>query len=140
MIDLDPMTRAVATLTESIKLVNETWEQLSKPMRLLVQRGIIQAFEYNYEMAIVMMTRYLKETASDPEKHDLSAFQELIRVADEHRLTLSPISKWKAFRHARNMTSHAYKEENALAVVAIIPDFEREVVYLLSQLRGKSAQ
>lgn len=135
MIDLNPMTRAAATLTESLSLVNESRDQLSEPMRLLVQRGLIQAFEYNYEMAIFMMTRYLKEMASDPDKHDLSVFQELIRVADEHRLLLSPFAKWKAYRHARNMTSHSYDEAKARAVVEIIPDFEREVVYLLSRLQ-----
>lgn len=135
MIDLQPMTKAVATLTESLKLVNESRDQLSQPMRLLVQRGLIQAFEYNYEMAVFMLTRYLKEMAADPDKHDLSVFQELIRVADEHRLILSPFARWKAFRHARNMTSHSYDETKAQAVVEIIPDFEREVVYLLSQLQ-----
>jgi len=140
MIDLKPMTRAVATLTDSLKLVNESRDQLSEPMRLLVQRGLIQAFEYNYEMAIFMMTRYLREAASDPDKHDLSVFQELIRVADEHRLLLSQFANWKAYRQARNMTSHTYDETKALAVVEIIPDFEREVVYLLAQLQGRLAQ
>jgi nucleotidyltransferase substrate binding protein (TIGR01987 family) len=140
MIDLNPMVQAIGTLTESLRLVDEFREQLSEPMRLLVQRGLIQAFEYNYEMAIAMMTRYLRESASAPEKHDLSVFQELIRVADEHRLIHSPFAKWKAFRHARNMTSHTYNEANALAVVKIIPDFEREVLYLLSKLQERLTQ
>jgi len=134
------MAKAVGTLTESLRLVDESRGQLSGPMQLIVQRGLIQAFEYNYEIAIVMMTRYLRETASDPDKHDLSVFQELIRVADEHRLILSPFAKWKAFRHARNLTSHTYNEANAIAVVEIIPDFEREVVYLLSQLQERLAK
>jgi nucleotidyltransferase substrate binding protein (TIGR01987 family) len=134
------MAKAVGTLTESLRLVEESRGQLSGPMQLIVQRGLIQAFEYNYEIAIVMMTRYLRETASDPDKHDLSVFQELIRVADEHRLILSPFAKWKAFRHARNLTSHTYNEANALAVVEIIPEFEREVVYLLSQLQERLAK
>jgi hypothetical protein len=38
------------------------------------------------------------------------------------------------------MTSHTYDETKALAVVEIIPDFEREVVYLLAQLQGRLAQ
>jgi nucleotidyltransferase substrate binding protein (TIGR01987 family) len=134
------MAKAVGTWTESLRLVEESRGQLSGPMQLIVQRGLIQAFEYNYEIAIVMMTRYLRETASDPDKHDLSVFQELIRVADEHRLILSPFAKWKAFRHARNLTSHTYNEANALAVVEIIPEFEREVVYLLSQLQERLAK
>jgi nucleotidyltransferase substrate binding protein (TIGR01987 family) len=134
------MANAVATLTESLRLVEESREQLSRPMQMLVQRGLIQAFEYNYEMAIGMMTRYLRETAPDPDKHDLGVFQELIRVADGQGLLLSPFAKWKTFRHARNMTSHTYDEDKALAVVTIIPDFEREVIYLLSRLQERLAK
>ncbi len=140
MINLTPMANAIATLTESLRLVDESKGQLSEPMQRLIQRGLIQAFEYNYEMAIGMMTRYLRETSSDPDKHDLSVFQELIRVADESQLVLSPFAKWKAFRHARNLTSHTYNEGKALAVVAIVPDFEREIVHLLSRLQEKLAK
>ncbi len=140
MIDLTPMANAIGTLTESLKLIDENGKQLTEPMRLLAQRGLIQAFEYNYEMAIGMMTRYLRQSVSDPDKRDLGNFQELIRVADEHQLILSPYAKWKAFRHARNMTSHTYNEMKALAVVEIIPDFEREVIHLLTQLQKRLAQ
>ncbi len=140
MIDLTPMAKAVTTLTESLRLVEESEGRLSEPMLLLAQRGLIQAFEYNYEMAVGMMTRYLRETSPDPDRHDLGVFQELIRVADENQLVLSPFGRWKAFRHARNMTSHTYDEAKALAVVAIIPEFEREVVHLLSRLQEKLAK
>ena len=135
MIDLAPMTDAVGSLTESLKLVEESNKTHSEPMRLIVQRGLIQAFEYNFAMAVGMMERYLSEFAAVPDRRDLSNFQELIRVADEHGLILSPFAKWKAFRYARNLTSHTYNRTKALAVVAIIPDFEREVVHLLSRLK-----
>jgi nucleotidyltransferase substrate binding protein (TIGR01987 family) len=140
MIDLTPMADAVGSLTESLQLVEESNKMHSEPMRLIVQRGLIQAFEYNFAMAVGMMERYLSETAAVPDKRDLSNFQELIRVADEHGLILSPFAKWKAYRHARNLTSHTYNRTKALAVVAIIPDFEREVVHLLSQLKEKIAK
>lgn len=137
MIDLGPMQDAIATLSESLALIEESKEQWSEPMRLLTQRGLIQAFEYNYELAILMMMRYLREHASIPDKHDLGVFEELIRVADEHRLLRSPFAKWKAFRQARNLTSHTYDRAKAESVAAIVPDFEREIVYLLSQLQER---
>ena len=140
MIDLGPMQDAIATLTESLHLIEEFEDKVSEPMRRLMERGVIQAFEYNYGLAILMMTRYLRERASIPEKHDLSVFEELIRVADEHQLLLSPIARWRAFRHARNLTSHTYNRSKAGAVAEITPDFEREVIYLLSRLQEKLAQ
>lgn len=140
MIDLSPMDDAVGSLTESLELVEESRKMHSEPMRLIVQRGLIQAFEYNFAMAVGMLERYLSEVVADPDKRNLSNFQELIRVADENGLVLSPFAKWKAFRHARNLTSHTYNRTKALAVVAIIPDFEREVVYLLSRLKERLPQ
>jgi nucleotidyltransferase substrate binding protein (TIGR01987 family) len=131
------MRDAIATLTESMVLIEESKGRLSDPILLLMQRGLIQAFEYNYGLALLMMTRYLREHASVPDKHDLNHFEELIRVADEHELLLSPISNRKAFRHARNLTSHTYHRAKAEAVASVIPDFEREVVYLLSKLQEK---
>ena len=97
--------------------------------------GLIQAFEYNYSLAIALMTRYLQERTALPDKRNLGDFPELIRVADEHQLLRSPFAKWKEFRHARNLTSHTYHRAKADAVAAVAPDFEREVQYLLSQLQ-----
>ena len=135
MIDLGPMQEALATLTESLILIEETKGQFSEPMRQLMQRGLIQAFEYNYSLAIVLMARYLQERTSMPDKRNLSDFPELIRVADEHQLLRSPFAKWKEFRHARNLTSHTYNRAKADAVAAVAPDFERELQYLLSHLQ-----
>ena len=128
MIDLGPMQDAVATLTESLTLIKESGDRQSEPMRLLMQRGLIQAFEYTYGLALLMMTRYLREHDSTPDKHDLSVFEELIRVADEHQLLRSPFSRW------------TYDRVKAEAVAEIIPDFEREVVHLLSRLKERLSQ
>jgi nucleotidyltransferase substrate binding protein (TIGR01987 family) len=139
VIDLSPMTAAVATLTESLALVEEARATLSIPMQLIVQRGLIQAFEYNYVMAIGMLERYLAETSAVPDKRDLGNFQELIRVADEQGLIQLPFARWKVFRLARNLTSHTYNQDKALAVESIVPEFEREVLFLLSQLQERLA-
>ncbi len=140
MIDLGPMQDALATLTESLALIDEYSPQVPEPLRQLMQRGLIQAFEYNYTLAIVMITRHIRERSSLPEKRDLTDFEELIRAADERELLLSSFSKWKAFRHARNMTSHTYHREKADAVAAVAPDFEHEMQHLLARLKEKSTK
>lgn len=140
MIDLRPMDKAVATLTQSLALIDETGAQFTEPMQLLMQRGLIQAFEYTYALAILMMTRYLTEHASLPDKRDLNSFEELIRVADEHQLLLSPFAKWKAYRNARNLTSHTYDRTKAESVAATARDFEREAQHLLAQLRERETK
>ena len=138
MIDLSAMANSVRNLTEALRLIETTQDQLEDPLRLLLRAGMIQTFEYNYELSIAMMTRYLRSVVADSSSHDLGLFEELIRVADERRLILSPFAVWKTFRQARNNTSHTYNEAKAVAVVAVIPAFEKEVRYLLAQLQERT--
>lgn len=140
MIDLSPMANAVRNLTEALQVVETAPEQMPTPMRLLLRAGLIQTFEYNYELAIVMMTRYLRSVTPDLSRRDLGVFEELIRVADERGLVRSPFAVWKEFRQARNDTSHTYNETKAIAVVDVVPAFEAEVRYLLAQLQERTAR
>lgn len=140
MIDLTPMANAVRNLAEALQLVETMQEQVSEPVRLLMRAGLIQTFEYNYELAIAMMTRYLESVTPDLSSRDLGVFEELIRVADQRNLVRSPFATWKSFRQARNNTSHTYNEMKAVAVVQVIPAFEAEVRYLLAQLQERTGR
>ena len=104
-------------------------------MAMKIVNGIWEDDEHQDKLC-----EYCGEDDSTLNKHNLNVFEELIRVADEHQLLRSPFAKWKAFRHARNLTSHTYDRAKAEAVAEIIPDFEREVVHLLSKLQEKSGQ
>ena len=137
MIDLKPMSEAVNRLTDATRVYEELQHQVSEPARILLRSGLIQTFEYNYGLAVSMMSRYLSSVVSDPAKRDLNVFEELIRVADEMGLVLSPFSTWKIFRQARNNTSHTYNEAKAAAVAEVIPAFEKEVKHLLARLQEK---
>ena len=134
------MANAVRNLTEALHLVETAPEQMPGPTRLLLRAGLIQTFEYNFELAIAMMTRYLRSVTPDLSRRDLGVFEELIRVADERGLVRSPFVAWKAFRQARNLTSHTYNESKAIAVVDVIPAFEAEVRHLLAQLQERTAR
>jgi len=131
MIDLTPMVNAVRLLGEAIH------EQALEPERIIVRAGLIQTFEFNYELAVAMMTRYLESIATIPNNPELKIFESLIRLADEQGLVLSPVATWKGFRQARNNTSHSYNEKKAIAVLAVIPAFEREAKYLLARLQER---
>ena len=139
MIDLAPLRDALASLTESRVLIEESEGKVSEPMRLLMQRGYIQAFEYTFSLAVGMMERFLVEISAVPDKRDLRDFRELIRVADENGLLLSPFSKWKDYREARNLTSHTYNRTKAAVVAEAAPGFEREVIFLLAKMQEKLA-
>ena len=133
MIDVSPLAKAVIQLRDAIE------EQAREPERLLLRAGLIQTFEYTYELSYRMTRRYLEAISANQDDVDLLTFEGLIRRADELGLVLSPVAVWKEFRKARTDTSHTYNEEKALGVVAKIPAFEKEATYLLQRLQERTA-
>ena len=132
MIDLTPFEKAVAQLQSAIT------EQAQEPQRLLLRAGLIQTFEYTFELSHKFIRRYLSETEPSPDAVAELTFEGLIRRADEMGLVASPVATWKDFRQARTDTSHTYNEEKAVSVVARIPAFAQEAAFLLKRLQERT--
>lgn len=134
MIDVSPLAKEVEQLRSALE------EQAREPERVLLRAGLIQTFEYTFELAHKMIRRYLAETEPSSEVVVGLTFEGLIRRADEVGLLRSPVAVWKDFRQARTDTSHTYDERKALAVVSRIPAFAAESEYLLQQLKQRTSQ
>ena len=102
-----------------------------------IRDGLIQRFEFTYELAHKTLKRYLEQTAANPAEIDTLAFQDLIRSANERSLLRGDWPAWRRFREMRARTSHTYDEQTALEFVAGIPDFVDEVAYLRDELRTR---
>jgi len=102
-----------------------------------IRDGLIQRFEFTYELSHKMLKRYLEATSASPAQYDAMPFQDLIRSGNEQGLLLGDWPRWRTFRETRSRTSHTYDEEVARVVVAGIPDFLEEAVYLREQLRAR---
>ncbi len=102
-----------------------------------IRDGLIQRFEFTYELSHKMLKRYLEATSASPDQYDAMPFADLIRSGNEQGLLLSDWPRWRMYREMRAKTSHTYDEEVALAVVAGIPDFLEEAVFLRDQLRAR---
>ena len=61
-------------------------------------------------------------------------FPMLIRTASQDGVLNEGHDVWHRFREARDRTSHTYNEEQALAVVRIVPEFLVEVRFLHDRL------
>jgi nucleotidyltransferase substrate binding protein (TIGR01987 family) len=132
MIDVTPLAQAVKQLSSAIQ------EQALEPKRLLLRAGLIQVFEYTYELSWKMIKRYLQATEPNPDSVSELSFEGLFRRAYELGLVHSPVAVWKEFRQARTDTSHTYNEEKAISVVSQIPKFAEEVQYLVSRLQERT--
>lgn len=100
-----------------------------------IRDGLIQRFEFTYEISHKILKRFLENTAANPAQFDGMAFQDLIRTANEKGLLLGDWQAWRKYRDMRSRTSHTYDEDIAILVVSGIPDFLAEAQFLEKALR-----
>jgi nucleotidyltransferase substrate binding protein (TIGR01987 family) len=132
-LDLTPLANATARLHEGLARYQ------SDPTDTQIRDGLIQRFEFTYELSHKMLRRQLEQAAANPEEFDGADFQYLIRSGNEQGLLLSAWPVWRGFRELRGKTSHTYDEAIALEVVARIPAFLAEAEHLLQRLKERQA-
>jgi nucleotidyltransferase substrate binding protein (TIGR01987 family) len=104
-----------------------------------IRDGLIQRFEFTYEISHKLIKRNLELTSPSPDIFDVMPFADLIRSANEKNWLKGNWSTWKVFREMRGKSSHTYDENIAVAVVKIIPEFILEAKALLHQLNLQRA-
>lgn len=104
-----------------------------------IRDGLIQRFEFTYELGHKILKRYLEYASPNPSEIDEMPFQEMIRSASEQNLLLGDWSDWRNFRDMRARTSHTYDESTAIKVVSGIPRFIEEIIYLRDKLMERLA-
>ncbi|MDO5650898.1 MAG: nucleotidyltransferase substrate binding protein [Moraxella sp.] len=126
---ITPLVRAIGRLSEGLARyrLDVSDEQ--------IRDGLIQRFEFTYELSHKTLKRYLQSTSPSPQEFDGMAFAQLIRMANKQGLLKGDWTDWQAYREARNLTSHTYHEATALKVVAMIPKFLAESEYLVERLQ-----
>lgn len=133
-LDLTPLANAVERLAEGLA------EYQENPSHTLIRDGLVQRFEFTYEISHKMMKRYLEWAFGSSAEFDAMRLGDLIRTANEQGLLLGEWTNWKQYREMRGKTSHTYDEGVALEVVAGIPAFLAEARYLLEQLKRRIAE
>lgn len=127
-LDLTSLTHATSRLEEGLARYQ------SDTTDTQIRDGLIQRFEFTYELSHKMLKRYLELGSANPVEFDNADFQYLIRSANEQGLLLGDWPKWRVYRDMRSKTSHTYDEKVALEVVKAIPSFLQEAQYLHQQL------
>jgi len=124
-LDITPLENAVQRLAEGLA------EYQGNTSYTLIRDGLVQRFEFTYEISHKTLKRYLQSTLASPEELDNMPFGDLIRTGNEHGLLLGNWPQWKRYREMRSKTSHTYNEDTAVQVVGGIPAFLEEAQYLL---------
>ena len=122
-------------LTKSI-IILEVIKCLNK---LLKHNGLIQRFEFTYDLSYKTLKSYLESVSLKPEEYDSMPFADMIRTANEQGLLQGNWSKWGVYRDMYTKANHTYDEDIALEVVAGIPQFLAEACFLRDVLRERLA-
>lgn len=128
-LDLTPLEKAITRLSEGLSRYQQDITDSQ------IRDGLIQRFEFTYEISHKMLKRFLEASSANPAEFDGMSFQDLIRSGNERGLLLGSWPDWKKYRDMRTKTSHTYDEDVALEVVTGIPAMLEEAQYLLSKLR-----
>lgn len=102
-----------------------------------IRDGLIQRFEFTYELSHKMLKRYLRETAASPDEIERMPFADLIRAGSGQGLLRSDWSAWRRFREMRARTSHTYDAGVAAQVASAIPAFLEETEHLYAELQRR---
>lgn len=138
--DRDTMTLDLSSFDKAIDRLEEGLARYQQDITdTQIRDGLIQRFEFTYELSHKMLKRYLEASSATPEELDRMAFADLIRSGNEQALLLGDWPRWKIYREMRAKTSHTYDEQKALEVVAVIPDMLAEAKYLRDQLKHRQA-
>ena len=131
-INLSPLRNAISRLSEGLSLLGK------EPGNALLRDGVIQRFEFTYELSIKMIRRYLKSIAATDDEVNELTFRELIRRAGDLKLLQGDITDWLRFRQARTDTVHTYNEMRALEVAGASTKFASEAQTLLRALKERT--
>jgi nucleotidyltransferase substrate binding protein (TIGR01987 family) len=132
-LDIGPLVNAVARLQEGLE--RHRRESADDQLR----DGLIQRFEFTYELAHRMLRRYLRQISPSPASFDHMPFQDLIRMANEQELLQGDWPAWRRYRDMRARISHAYEAAVAAEVAACIPQFLAEATWLRDRLTERLA-
>lgn len=139
-LDSNALRNAIVSLQEGIGVVSdEHWfNAQSKAVQNTLIAGVIQNFEFVYELSIKMIRRQIEKEAASPTAADYSDFRDLLRTSAEKGL-IADVEAWFGYRTMRKITSHTYDHEKAKPVYAGTLAFIGDARVLLETLDARNA-
>ena len=132
-LDITSRGNAVRRLPEGLE------RHRREPTDEQIRDGLIQRFEFTYELTHKMLKRYLKETAASPDEIDRMPFADLVRSGNAQGLLRDDWPAWRRFREMRARTSYTYDAKVASQVASAIPGFLEEAEHFYAELQRRLA-
>jgi len=138
-LDLTPFRDTIDSLDRALDLVtDDDWfRRQPQAARETLIAGVIQNFEFVFELSIKSIKRQLELDAEDPELIDLTPFRDILRMAAEKGL-IEGVEAWFEYRKMRNRSSHTYDQAKAIELYQEVPAFLADAQSLFAQLEVRN--
>lgn len=133
-INISSLEKAVESLAAALKVYGNSPYQEGSTERELMRDGVIQRFEYTFELSWKMLKRYLEEYGL--ERVDFLTNRDLFRVGYEQGM-LRDAEAWLDYLKKRNLASQTYDAATATPVYLSARAFLQDGRFLLERLREK---
>ncbi len=126
MADLNPEARS-------------TWGACAPPCkrwRDTLVAGVMQHFEFTFELCWKRLKRQLEREVPSPAELDGASYRELFRLGHQRGL-VSAVEPWFELRELRNITAHTGAREKAQRVAASAPALLAQARALLGAIEAR---
>ena len=137
ILDFSSLQKSLNSLSEAIESTtdHEFMKTLTAAQSRTMRAGVIQSFEFTYEVSWKMLRRLLSLEEGSEAVNSLSR-KDLYRLGAKKKLLDDP-EAWFLFHRARNETSHIYDEKISTEVYLIALTFLPEAEKLLQNLQAR---
>ena len=136
-LDLSSSKKAIVSLDNALKVAApERLEKTPEDQQEVIKAGVIQNFEFTYELCWKFMKRWLEENMGADNVDGVTRC-ELFRLGAESHLILD-VDQWMEYHEARNETSHTYDQNTAEEIFLVARTFISDSEKFLRTLEEKN--
>ena len=137
-LDLSSLRKAVGSLEKTLEVADDKdfISGLSDNQKDAIRAGVIQNFEFTYELCWKFMRRWLEVNLGSTYVEGV-ARRQLFRLSAENKL-IADVDQWMEYHDARNETSHTYNEDTAEDVFGAAREFIADAEKLLKALEARN--
>ena len=137
-LDLTSLRKAVESLKRTLEVADDKdfMTGLNDSPKNAIRAGVIQNFEFTYELCWKFMRRWLQVNIGSADVEGVSRRQ-LFRLSAENKL-IGDVDRWMEYHDARNEISHTYDEDTAENVFGTAREFLLDAEKLLEALETRN--
>lgn len=136
-LDTTLLERSLVQLQENLALLDSGMADGNPALRQALERGAIHAFEFTHTIAVGLLQRQMRKIAQDPTVLNRMEWKDFLRAAADTGL-IPDVERFFDYREKHNLTSHNYREDIALELLAILSPFVQDMRFLLNELQARN--